>query len=37
MNNEDIFIKANKVLAEGNNDQFLTYCAEDIKWINVLY
>lgn len=35
MNNEEIFIKANKALAEGNYEEFIEYCAEDIKWINV--
>jgi ketosteroid isomerase-like protein len=35
MSNQDIFIKANKALAEGNYDEFITYCAEDIKWENV--
>ena len=35
MNNEEIFIKANKALAEGKYEEFIEYCAEDIKWINV--
>ena len=35
MSNQDIFIKANKALAEGNYDEFITYCTEDIKWQNV--
>lgn len=35
MNNEEIFIKANKALAEGNYEEFIEYCAKDIKWINV--
>jgi len=35
MSNQDIFIKANKALAEGNYQEFIEYCAEDIKWINV--
>ncbi len=35
MSNEDIFIKANKALAEGNYEEFIIYCAEDIKWENV--
>lgn len=35
MNNEEIFMKANKALAEGNYEEFIEYCAEDIKWINV--
>ncbi|MCF0074878.1 nuclear transport factor 2 family protein [Dyadobacter sp. CY261] len=35
MNNQDIFIKANKALAEGKYVEFITYCTEDIKWENV--
>lgn len=35
MSNQDIFIRANKALAEGNYDEFITYCTEDIKWENV--
>lgn len=35
MSNQDIFIKANKVLAEGNYGEFITYCTEDIKWERV--
>lgn len=35
MSNQDIFIKANNALAEGNYDEFITYCTEDIKWQNV--
>ena len=35
MSNQDIFIKANKALAEGNYDECITYCTEDIKWQNV--
>lgn len=35
MNNQDIFVEANKALAEGEYEKFITYCAEDIKWINV--
>lgn len=31
MNNEEIFIKANKALAEGNYEEFIEYCAEDIN------
>lgn len=32
MNNQDIFINANKSLAEGKFDEFLTYCSEEIQW-----
>lgn len=35
MSNQDIFIQANKALAERNYEEFITYCSEDIKWINV--
>jgi hypothetical protein len=35
MNNEEIFIKAKKALAEGNYEEFIEHCAEDINWINV--
>lgn len=35
MSNQDIFIKANKALAEGNYDEFISYCTEEIKWENV--
>ncbi|RDC56442.1 nuclear transport factor 2 family protein [Pedobacter chinensis] len=35
MSNQDVFIKANKALAEGNYVEFITYCAEGIKWENV--
>lgn len=35
MSNRNIFIRANKALAEGNYDEFITYCSEDIKWENV--
>lgn len=35
MSNQNILIKANKALAEGNYDEFTTYCTEDIKWENV--
>jgi ketosteroid isomerase-like protein len=35
MNNQDIFLTANNALAEGNYDEFITYCTEDIKWENV--
>ena len=28
-------MKANKALAERNYEEFIEYCAEDIKWINV--
>ncbi|KFF00601.1 hypothetical protein IX39_08170 [Chryseobacterium formosense] len=35
MNNEEIFIKANKALSEGNYGEFIEYCTDDIKWINV--
>lgn len=35
MNNLDIFKKANKVLGEGNYEEFITYCSEDIQWENV--
>lgn len=35
MSNQDTFIKANKALAEGNYDEFITYCTEDIKWEKV--
>nr|WP_315224672.1 nuclear transport factor 2 family protein [uncultured Flavobacterium sp.] len=35
MSNENIFINANKALAEGNYDEFIAYCAEDVKWENV--
>lgn len=27
-----MLIKVNKALTEGNYDQFITYCTEDIKW-----
>ncbi|PJR04103.1 nuclear transport factor 2 family protein [Avrilella dinanensis] len=33
--NQEIFIKANKALAEGNYDEFIAYCTEDMKWENV--
>lgn len=33
--NQEIFIKANKALAERNYEEFITYCAEDIRWENV--
>ncbi|SFM63564.1 Ketosteroid isomerase-related protein [Chitinophaga sp. YR627] len=32
MNNQDILTAANRALTEGNYDEFITYCAEDIKW-----
>lgn len=35
MSNQDIFLEANKALAEGNYDDFVTYCTEDIKWESV--
>lgn len=35
MSNQKIFIKANKALAKGSYDEFITYCNEDIKWENV--
>jgi ketosteroid isomerase-like protein len=35
MSNQDIFIKANTALAEGNYEKFMMYCAEDVKWDNV--
>lgn len=36
MDNRNIFIKANKALAEGNYKEFITYCRDDIKWENVV-
>ncbi len=35
MNNKEVFLMANSALAEGNYDEFITYCADDIKWENV--
>jgi ketosteroid isomerase-like protein len=35
MSNQEIFLKANKALAEGNYDEFITHCTEDIKWKKV--
>lgn len=35
MDNRNIFIKANKALAEGNYKEFITHCRDDIKWENV--
>lgn len=35
MSNQDIFIKANKALAERNYEEFIGYCTEDIRWENV--
>ncbi|GAA4312798.1 hypothetical protein GCM10023149_08300 [Mucilaginibacter gynuensis] len=35
MSNQHVFLKANKALAEGNYEEFITYCTEDIKWENV--
>jgi len=35
MSNLDIFKKANKALGEGNYEEFITFCCEDIKWENV--
>lgn len=35
MSNQEIFIEANKALAEGNYEGFIKYCCEDIKWVNV--
>jgi ketosteroid isomerase-like protein len=35
MNNLNIFIKANKALAEGNYDEFINYSSEGIRWENV--
>ena len=35
MNTHAIFLKANNALAEGNDDAFITYCGEDIRWENV--
>lgn len=35
MDNQQIFLKANKALAEGNYEAFITYCTEDIRWENV--
>ena len=35
MDNENIFIEANKALADGNYEAFLDYCSEDIKWERV--
>jgi len=35
MSNQAIFIAANKALAEGNYEEFITYCSEDVKWENV--
>lgn len=32
MDNKHILIKANKALTEGNYDEFINYCTEDIKW-----
>lgn len=35
MSNQNIFINANKALSQGNYEQFIEYCSEDIKWQNV--
>ncbi|MFD0764463.1 nuclear transport factor 2 family protein [Mucilaginibacter lutimaris] len=35
MSNQDIFLMANNALAEGNYDEFITYCTDDVKWENV--
>lgn len=35
MSNQEIFIEANKALAEGKYSVFMTHCSEDIKWVNV--
>lgn len=35
MSNQDIFMKANQALGEGNYEEFITYCTEYIKWENV--
>jgi ketosteroid isomerase-like protein len=35
MSNQHIFIKANNALMEGNYNEFISYCTEDIKWENI--
>jgi len=35
MSNLDIFKKANNELGEGNYEEFITYCSDDITWENV--
>lgn len=35
MDNQQIFLKANNALAEGNYEEFISYCTDDIKWENV--
>ena len=35
MNNKEILEKANLAVANGDNEGFLAFCAEDVKWIFV--
>ena len=35
MSNKELFTNANKALAEGNYEEFIDYCAENIIWKNI--
>jgi uncharacterized protein len=35
MSNQDVFLEANKALAEGDYDAFISYCTDDVKWERV--
>lgn len=35
MSNQELFTKANNALAEGNYEEFIDYCAENIIWKNI--
>jgi uncharacterized protein len=32
LNNKEILLKANALVAEGNNEGFLDFCTEDVEW-----
>ncbi|MGZ3874376.1 MAG: nuclear transport factor 2 family protein [Mucilaginibacter sp.] len=32
MENKDILIKANACVSDGDNEGFLAYCTDDVKW-----
>jgi len=32
LNNKDILIKANSFVTNGDNEGFLSFCTEDVKW-----
>ncbi|TCD28726.1 nuclear transport factor 2 family protein [Pedobacter psychrodurus] len=35
MDNRNILISANRALLDGNFEQFISYCTDDIRWENV--